>query len=151
VLVGKGTCFLFEPPCDITNSAAHALIYLSIPLPQTIMSFDDISRLCSAHSELELFLWLTNSVSGHGLNLVEQQTATALKERVIGLINHGLAQSEALKLDHDYIKRDRNLRAIWLKKKKTKQMDEIMVTDFMSVTDSSFHRTTFEMDLLLKS
>ena len=97
----------------------------SIPLPQDTMSFDDISRLCSAHSELELFLWLANTVSGQGLNLVEQQTAIAMKERVIGLINYGLAQSEDLKLDHDYLARDKNLRAVWMRRKKINTAEDI--------------------------
>jgi len=112
-------------------------VCFSIPLPQNTTSFEDISRLCSAHSELELFLWLTNTVSGQGLNLVEQQTAVALKERVISLINHGLGQSEALKLDHDYIARDKNIRAVWMKTK-IRAVDDSMDRDFISVAETSF-------------
>lgn len=108
-----------------------------IPLPQNITSFDDITRLCSAHSDLELFLWLANTVSGHGLNLVEQQTAITLKERVIGLINYGLGQSEALKLNHDYIARDKNLRASWMKRKRKRiKAEEITDTDFLPMIDN---------------
>eukprot|EP00591_Stephanopyxis_turris_P017190 CAMPEP_0195541874 /NCGR_PEP_ID=MMETSP0794_2-20130614/51314_1 /TAXON_ID=515487 /ORGANISM="Stephanopyxis turris, Strain CCMP 815" /LENGTH=74 /DNA_ID=CAMNT_0040675989 /DNA_START=351 /DNA_END=575 /DNA_ORIENTATION=+ len=47
-------------------------------------------------------------------NIVEQQTAEALLERTTLLINEGLANSETLTLKHCYIKRDKNLRSIWL-------------------------------------
>eukprot|EP00592_Proboscia_alata_P018613 CAMPEP_0194407242 /NCGR_PEP_ID=MMETSP0176-20130528/5265_1 /TAXON_ID=216777 /ORGANISM="Proboscia alata, Strain PI-D3" /LENGTH=981 /DNA_ID=CAMNT_0039206755 /DNA_START=593 /DNA_END=3535 /DNA_ORIENTATION=- len=76
--------------------------------PQPAKSFDDLSELCSIHAQLELFLWL--SVRFQNSNLVEQQAANTLREKTIDLINDGLANSDRLKLNHDYIKRDVRLR-----------------------------------------
>lgn len=58
---------------------------------------------------------------------MEQQSALALKERTISLINKGLAQSERLALKHCYIKRDTSIRAEWKGKqsKKKSELDDL--------------------------
>lgn len=55
-------------------------------------------------------MWLHNRFPG---NVVEQQTAMALKERAISLINLGLGETDQLALSHCYIKRDGRLREMW--------------------------------------
>ena len=82
-------------------------------LPQTLRpkypaSFDDLSRLCSIYSHLELFLWLQNKFPP--VNVMEQQAAMSRRERTIELIGEGLTISDKLKLDHSYIGRDLKLR-----------------------------------------
>jgi len=52
---------------------------------------------------------------------MEQQSALALKERTITLINSGLAKSERLSLNHCYIKRDTAIKAEWNGKQKAKK------------------------------
>ena len=86
---------------------------------------DDLSQLCSIHNQLELFLWLHNKFPGS--NVMEQQSALALKERTISLINKGLAKSERLSLRHCYIKRDAIIRAKWKgrQSKKKAKIDEL--------------------------
>lgn len=58
---------------------------------------------------------------------MEQQSALALKDRTIALINKGLAQTERLALNHCYIKRDTSIRAEWKGKqsKKKSKIDEL--------------------------
>lgn len=87
-------------------------------VPKQAKSFDDLSRLCSIHSELELFLWLTLKFPG---NAMEQRLAEAIRERATSHINEGLAATDRLKLEHCYIKRDKNLRSAWARK--MKEMD----------------------------
>jgi hypothetical protein len=76
--------------------------------PKPAKTFDDLGQLCSVHNELELFLWLHNRFPATA-NVVERQSALALKEKTINYINEGLA-SDSLKVDHCYILRDQKLR-----------------------------------------
>lgn len=78
--------------------------------PKRPTSFDDLSRLCSIYSHLELFLWLQNEFPP--VNLMEQQAAMTRKDRTIELIGEGLGISDKLKLDHSYINRDKRLREL---------------------------------------
>ena len=78
--------------------------------PRKPKSFEDLDRLCSIYSQLELFQWLSLRLSS---NLVEQQTAEYLRDRTTTYINEGLMQSEKLKLNHCYITRDARLRAVF--------------------------------------
>lgn len=91
-------------------------------IPKPAKSFDDLSKLCGMHSELELFLWLSTKFPG---NAVELQTAHAMKEEVISYINQGLHKSENLKLDHCYIQRDTKLRESWKKNRDKEQIHGI--------------------------
>lgn len=90
-------------------------------LPKPAKTFDDLSQLCSTYNELELFLWLHNRFPANA-NVVEQQSALAMKEKAIKYINKGLSDSETLKLDHCYITRDNRLRAHMSKTEKEKGM-----------------------------
>lgn len=56
---------------------------------------------------------------------MEQQSALAMKESAITLINKGLGQSERLALNHCYIKRDLALRSEWKGKKSRKKKSKI--------------------------
>lgn len=58
-------------------------------LPRSTKSFEDLSQLCSVHSEIELFVWLTNKLEGTLVtgNAVERQSANYVKENVISSIN----------------------------------------------------------------
>ena len=66
---------------------------------------------------------------------MEQQTALSLKERAITSINIGLAESEKLKLDHCYIKRDTNLRKTWENNMRKKSSEEYFVSDLEELDD----------------
>jgi ATP-dependent RNA helicase SUPV3L1/SUV3 len=92
--------------------------------PKPAKSFDDLANLCSTHSDLELFLWLHNRFPGG--NMMEQQSANVLKERAIEYINRGLKQTENLRFDHCYLKRDARLREMVKKRQKGEdQQDDI--------------------------
>jgi hypothetical protein len=99
---------------DVLKRFATKLSVGEVPgLPQNLRpkhpsTFDDLSRLCSVYSLLELFLWLQNKFPP--VNLMELQTALSRKERTIELIGEGLALSDRLKLGHSYINRDLMLR-----------------------------------------
>jgi hypothetical protein len=58
-------------------------------IPKAPKSFDDLSRLCGIFSELELFIWLQRMWPPG--NMMEQQTAQALKEQAIQMIAQGLS------------------------------------------------------------
>jgi Suv3 C-terminal domain 1 len=58
-------------------------------IPKAPKSFDDLSRLCGIFSELELFIWLQRKWPPG--NMMEQQTAQALKEQAIQMIAQGLS------------------------------------------------------------
>ena len=102
----------------LTKQSAHAFCCRTA-IPKPAGSFDELSHLCSIHSQLELFLWLQYKFPGS--NVMEQQSALALKERTISLISKGLAKSENLSLNHCYIKRDRSIRAEWKGKQESKK------------------------------
>jgi len=85
--------------------------------PKRAKGFDDLSRLCSMHNELELFLWLDQKFTG---NAVERITAEQVRERTIDLINRGLTESDRLRLSHDYIRRDKKLRKEWKEERQAK-------------------------------
>lgn len=78
-------------------------------IPKPAKSFEDIGALCSLHNELELFIWLHNRFPAN-TNAVEQQTALAMKEKAITLINNGISESDKLKMKHCYVARDLRLR-----------------------------------------
>jgi hypothetical protein len=59
-------------------------------MPRRPSSFDDLSRLCSVFSELELFLWLQKKFPPG--NIMEEQAAIARKEDAIQLIGQTLAE-----------------------------------------------------------
>lgn len=80
-------------------------------IPKPAKSFDDIGTLCSLHNELELFIWLHNRFPAN-TNAVEQQTALAMKEKAIALINIGISESDKLKINHCYVARDQRLRQL---------------------------------------
>ena len=56
---------------------------------------------------------------------MEQQSALALKERTIELINKGLAESESLKLSHCYLKRDATIKRQWKERQASKRKQRI--------------------------
>jgi len=59
---------------------------------------------------------------------MEQQSALALKDRTVSLINKGLSRSERLALNHCYLKRDAKIRAEWRgqqSKAKKSELDEL--------------------------
>jgi hypothetical protein len=97
-------------------------------------TFEHMSNLCSVHNELELFLWLHNKFPG---NIVEQQAALALKEQAISYISKGLIETERLRLDHCYIKRDNFVRQAYRKNKKDEEeeseWDEMPRTDLADI------------------
>jgi ATP-dependent RNA helicase SUPV3L1/SUV3 len=90
--------------------------------PKPAKTFDDLGQLCSVHNELELFLWLHNRFPANA-NVVERQSAMAMKEQTINFINDGLA-SDSLKVDHCYILRDQRLRQA-AKRNEDEKGDEI--------------------------
>ena len=98
-------------------------------IPRDAKSFEDLSQLCSIHNQLELFIWLHNKFPGS--NAMEEQAALAFKERTISLINKGLAESERLRLDHCYIKRDAAIRAAWKGRQKRKKADMDEFDDYL--------------------
>ncbi|GKY93300.1 hypothetical protein MPSEU_000297500 [Mayamaea pseudoterrestris] len=117
---------------DVLKKFAAKLASREVPgLPQNLRpkppkTFEDLSRLCSIYSHLELFLWLQNKFPP--VNLMEQQAALSRKERTMELIGEGLMLSDKLKLDHSYIKRDLMLRSVStaseLKTKAKKEVDD---------------------------
>lgn len=80
-------------------------------VPRKAQSFDDLSYLCSLYAEADLFLWLQFKFPPS--NAVEQQTALARKEKTLEYINEALADTERLKLSHNYIKYATGQRALW--------------------------------------
>jgi len=111
--------------------------------PKRPTSFDELSTMCDMHHELELFLWLSMRFPG---NIVEQQAALSLKDRVIDLIEEGLVTSEHLKLEHDYIKRDKRLRNNWIENNGNKSAypfldDEIEDDDFYDDEEEYVEKT----------
>lgn len=80
-------------------------------LPRKPKSFEDLSRLCSIFSELDVFLWLQKKFPPG--NVMEEQTALARKEEAIKLINRSLKRTDKLKLVHCYVQRDLRLREEW--------------------------------------
>ena len=56
---------------------------------------------------------------------MEQQSALALKERTIELISKGLAETESLKLNHCYIKRDTTIKREWKERQASKRKKDI--------------------------
>jgi len=78
-------------------------------IPKKANSFDDMGVLCELHSDLDLFLWLHQRFPG---NVMEQQSAMAMKELTIKLINKGLRETDNLRLDHCYITRDTKIRKL---------------------------------------
>ena len=58
-------------------------------IPKAAKTFEDLARLCSIFSELELFLWLQRKFPPG--NMMEQQAANVLRERAIQLISTGLS------------------------------------------------------------
>ena len=109
-------------------------------IPKPPKTFLDLARLCLIFSELELFLWLQRKFPPG--NMIEQQAASAMRERAIEYISDGLnnvrnkkysrlknmdhiyshethtrafllSQAEELHLTHCYVKRDRGIREKW--------------------------------------
>ena len=100
--------------------------------PKPAKSFDDLANLCSTHSDLELFLWLHNRFPGG--NMMEQQSANVLKERAIEYINRGLRETENLRFDHCYLKRDARLREM-VKKRQKSEDERDDINDYIGRVD----------------
>eukprot|EP00978_Attheya_sp_CCMP212_P015637 scaffold40295_cov46-Attheya_sp.AAC.5 len=86
-------------------------------IPKPAKTYEDIQKLCALHAELELFIWLQNKFPG---NIVEMQTAISIQEQTIAYINQGIPDSDNMKVNHCYIKRDKHLREIYKKEKSSK-------------------------------
>eukprot|EP00934_Nitzschia_sp_Nitz4_P003557 Nitzschia sp. Nitz4//scaffold46_size129759//62121//65060//NITZ4_003504-RA/size129759-processed-gene-0.161-mRNA-1//-1//CDS//3329552604//3547//frame0 len=71
-------------------------------VPKQAKSFDDLSYLCGIYADADLFLWLQFKFPPG--NAVEHQAALARKEKTLEFINEALANTEHLRLDHDYIR-----------------------------------------------
>ena len=80
-------------------------------IPRKVSSFEDLAQACYIFSELDLFLWLQRKFPPG--NLMEQQAALARKELATRIIGEGLSQTEKLKLQHCYLKRDQSLRTVY--------------------------------------
>ena len=76
-------------------------------IPRKPKSFDDISRLCGNYTQLDTFLWLQEHFVR---NDMEHQAALSRKEETVRLINEGLSNTDALTLNHCYLRSDRNRR-----------------------------------------
>ena len=61
--------------------------------------------------KVELFIWMQNKFQP--VNLMEQRAALARKESASAMIKLGLEESERLKIDHCYVKRDATIRKKW--------------------------------------
>lgn len=81
--------------------------------PMPASSFEELSKLCSIHSDIGLFLWLLRRFPG---NNVDEQTALSLQGRSVELIDRGLAATDRLKLNHCHVSRDARLRKVVRKK-----------------------------------
>lgn len=82
-------------------------------------SFFDLANLCGSYSEVELFIWLQNKFPP--INLMEQQAALSRKEKAASFINLALQETDKLKLEHCYVKRDAALRSKWLQSQRERE------------------------------
>ena len=96
-------------------------------MPTSPRSFEDISRLCTIHSELELFMWLCLR---YPENFVFEQTSLAVQERTIYFINQGLVNSDNLKLDHCYKQRDSRLRKSFAERQEKEMFGDSEYSEF---------------------
>lgn len=92
-------------------------------IPKKPRSLEDLSALCSKHNQLELFLWLSWKFPSNA-NMIEQLGANSLKDETIAVINDGLSNASSLTLSHDYLRRDRNLRATYAKEREKRSADD---------------------------
>ena len=56
--------------------------------------------------------------------MIEQLGANSLKDETIAVINDGLSNASSLTLSHDYLRRDRNLRATYAKEREKRSADD---------------------------
>lgn len=90
-------------------------------------SFFDLATLCAIYSEVELFIWLQNKFPP--VNLMEQQAALTRKDRAATFINLGLQETEKLKLEHCYVKRDAALRTRWVQTQQEQGNEDVFAMD----------------------
>ena len=105
-------------------------------VPKKAKSFDDLSYLCGLYSDADLFLWLQMKFPEYN-NAVEHQAALARKETTLEFINEALANTESLKLNHNYIRQATRHRVVWEAEHGHEEVDDEDSTDNTNFVASS--------------
>lgn len=101
-------------------------------VPKPAKSFDDLSYLCNVYGDADLFLWLQFKFPPS--NAIEHQAALARKETTLAFINEALANTDRLRLEHDYIRTAIRHRAMWESENGPMDLEDPLLDESSSTT-----------------